>query len=193
MKNKTEELYSKVFNILRNLVLFNSPNEIIIDCEKAAKNAFEKIFTCSIIIHCLTHFSASVHRRLLKYNLNYDYNTCKKFKSLVKMLKSSIFIPTANFSDAINLLLKEFSIFDDFRISGFVKSVLEIFAFNEKDNYLLKNEYSNHNRILNNRPLTTNIAEAYNNAFSKDLNYTKVSLLNFVECLKKGKLSLRKK
>jgi hypothetical protein len=33
--------------------------------------------------------------------------------------------------------------------------------------------------------MTSNVTEAYNNSISKDLNYSKVSLLHFIEILRK--------
>jgi hypothetical protein len=40
--------------------------------------------------------------------------------------------------------------------------------------------------------MTTNHAEAYNNAFSKDLNYTKVSILKFIDVLIKRQSFIEK-
>jgi hypothetical protein len=72
MTGRSEVKYVKAFEYLYNQLRKIEPKEIFINCEIAAKNAFIKVFECSKIIHCLTHFSAAVHRSLINLNLEFE-------------------------------------------------------------------------------------------------------------------------
>lgn len=149
----------------------------------AAKNAFSKIFNNACIHHCLTHYSATIHRLIVKENLLLEYNSNIKLNEAIRSLKSIVFTPIEFVDYEINKLEVLFASFEDFRMSSFFKNYLKRYTHIENEKVKLNKEYENYERIINDLPLTSNIAEAYNNAISKDLNYSKVNLNVFLSIL----------
>lgn len=122
---------------------------------------------------------------MTKANLSYEYNTNIQFRTAILCLKSTVFVPSNSFNDEFYKLVAVFCSFNDNRVSFFVENSRKNYVIGVDGKLFLKREYQHQLRLLKGLPLTSNHAEAYNNAISKDLNYSKVSVCQFVECLRK--------
>jgi hypothetical protein len=70
MTKRTELQYTQAFRIIKEKLLCEFPNEIIIDRERVANGAFNAVFEETRIVNCLTHFSATVYKKNFKIQLN---------------------------------------------------------------------------------------------------------------------------
>lgn len=183
-KDRTESLYLEAFRVIQQYMGSSLPEQILIDCEKAAANAFITVWPNSKVKHCLTHFSATIHRKIMKYNLVYDLQTNMAFKALVQQLKSIVFLPCWRFLACFDYLTNEFANLNNNRVSLFLADFKKNYIANIDGTKVLKEEFSYYDNILMSKPCTTNCAEAYNNAISKDLSYAKVSLYVFINVLR---------
>jgi hypothetical protein len=95
------------------------------------------------------------------------------------MLKSLVFVPNAYFNVALDAIVQEFSLFNNIRISCFIKNFCNRYTENIDNCFELKTEYRNYIRLIEKISLTTNHAETYNNAISTDFNYSKVGIVDF--------------
>jgi hypothetical protein len=144
MSGRSEEDYIEVFIAIKNKCQALHPIEVTIDCEQAAKSAFLKTFERIEIHHCLTHYSASIHRLINKYNLINEYNNNKKIKHAIMMLKSIVFVPNNSIEKEFHQLENHFAMFKDIRVSKFFNEFFKKFFIIEDEKIHLKKEYRNH-------------------------------------------------
>lgn len=185
MKGKSEKEYNDIFRFIYVKLDYYAPHEIIVDCEKAPKNAILTTFKTTSIFHCLTHFSASIYRHIVRNNLSFELGINNQLKKAIMILKTLVFVPDVYLEDEFMKLECLFASFSDLRVSNFFESFKKSFMCPGFRTHILKQEFRHYSRLINALPLTSNHAEAYNNAISRDLNYSKVSLITFVVVLRK--------
>lgn len=120
MKNKTEDSYNEALRVLRSKLDFYVPDEIIVDNEAAAKVAFKKNFPGIKIVGCLTHFSASIYRNLMKFNLAFDYKNNSSFYFTITKLKSLVFVPEEFFEIEFQKIIQIIQSFKNSRMEEFL-------------------------------------------------------------------------
>ena len=120
----------------------------------------------------------------MKFNLLYSYQTNNKFYSSIVKIKSLIFQYRDKFNTEYQKIYENFNVYNDNKIKNLLRYFEKYYTIKTNNECFVKEEYQLHIRLLEKMHMTINVAEAYNNAFSSDLNYTKVSLFPFIECLK---------
>lgn len=108
LTNKTEGTYTRMIQILKELVPDFMPERILLDFEMAAINAFKNEFPTSVVSCCFFHLSQSVIRRVTELGLKVRYETDGNFQMLVKSLSSLAFVPNDDLYEVFEQLAATF-------------------------------------------------------------------------------------
>ncbi|KAG0436613.1 hypothetical protein DMUE_4133, partial [Dictyocoela muelleri] len=182
LPNKTEDIYSKLFKRIADLIDKRGPQYIIMDFEVAPMKAFNIVFKNTKIFNCFFHFSQNLWRQIQKNNLVLEYKNDKKFRLYIKMLLSIAFVKK-------NQLYEYFLRFKNSFIENFKgKSELNILNYFENNfinNHEDKiNDWCCYERILKNIPLTTNICEGFNRSLNSNLKGSHPTLVKLIIILR---------
>lgn len=184
MENRQEILYMDVLTDLKKKIDYHEPNYLIMDHEKAVINAFKTVFSKTTVFFCITHFSNNIFASIKKHSLSNFYSADFKFKELIGMLKSMLFLPDRFINSILTLFEQQFLAFDDISIGLFFNNFKKsYFSYTETAGYDILPEYKCHFRLLNKIPLTTNIAEGYNSILNYSINFKKPSLIEITKRL----------
>lgn len=108
MKNKSSELYKKLFSNFvqncKNLGYILTPNLIICDFELALINSIEIIFPDVLIKGCYFHFTQAIWKHVQQLGLKRSYVSDITFNSWVKMLMSLPYVPVNDIKKASDYL-----------------------------------------------------------------------------------------
>ncbi|KAG0437258.1 hypothetical protein DMUE_3794, partial [Dictyocoela muelleri] len=104
MNEKTERLYTKVFNIIKEKLSEHgidfSPQNIQIDFERAGFNSLQRVFPETSISGCFFHFGQAIWRRVQKLGLVSVYHENINFKNCVQLCSSLALVPMEEIDNA---------------------------------------------------------------------------------------------
>ena len=108
MESRTQNIYEKVFETLKNFGPFN-PKTILTDFEFAALNAFKKSFPNANQRGCFFHFSQCIWRKIQTPEcqlIQEKYKSDGEFALNIKMLAALAFIPIEDVAETFDELLE---------------------------------------------------------------------------------------
>ena len=181
LKNKREDTYRAMFNILRRKIGQAQPSIIKTDYESAAINAISYSFPNARISGCMFHLGQAIMRKLGELHLKSLYQTSNYVKKYVKALSSLTFVRADQVENTFNLLMSS---------AGFPVCLLPVYEYfhhtfisQTAARYPLSIW---HSRNLNDRsiPRTNNAAEGWHNTFKDTFGTSKYSFHLLVQKLK---------
>ena len=108
MKRRRTKDYIRVLNALKSAALhlgFSlNPIQVMIDCELAAKKAFEQIFQQCTVKGCLFHFGQSLFKKFCAIGLKNDYLNIEEVQVWFKSMFCLALIPINNIEQQFELL-----------------------------------------------------------------------------------------
>ena len=163
--NKTEELYTKLFKSIKNILTYNNSVElsvqyIITDNEISLINAIRNIFPNIQRISCFYHYIQNLRKNCSKFKfLNKDY--IEETKIVLKQLAAIPFLYKGNmdiFNMLINNIIEEHSEYADYINKYFIINKKKYFE-DESYNYCLipVDCRTNSNIEIYNRYIKTNL------------------------------------
>jgi hypothetical protein len=111
------------------------PKYIVTDQEKAPINAIQNIFPKTNVYYCLTHYSNSIYKMLMKHTLANKYSSDRKFNQIVNILKSIVFVDPQKIHSLICKIEHEIASYSDFVISNLFQNFLTQFFIYENEEY----------------------------------------------------------
>lgn len=179
--NKIQGMYERAFQILKDQPNFSFPENIILDFELAAYNAFKTIASGSRIYFCLFHFGQCIWRKVQKMGLSKMFISDMEFRLHIKSYLSLAFVPNEHVHDEyFNLKDKGKMKFPEINLNEFWKYFSETFM---TELYPVAS-WSAYFRLFNDIPLTTNTAESFNRVLTSRFDQIHSGLNTFVEKLK---------
>ena len=104
MTNKTQALYEKVFEGIKDMFPQFSPDAFMSDFETGLMNAIQKSFDCLSITGCLFHFDQSLYRRVGKLGLIKEYRINEDFKKWIGLFVALSRLPATEITVYIQKL-----------------------------------------------------------------------------------------
>jgi hypothetical protein len=120
-----------------------------LDGEVSAIKAFVEVFKGCTIVQCLTHFSATIYRHIIKFDLYSEFRNNKSVFNLIRCIKSLVFVPNEYFTVEFEKIKSKIAILSDNRLSNFITNFKKQFVIKSNNMYVLKKEYQQCDRILN--------------------------------------------
>ena len=109
MPNKAEETYLRLFNLIQDLL--NQANLalnacIMVDFERASRNAFQQVFCVQIRIQCCHfHFSQCIWRAVQHHNLAAVYRQHRVVSNCTRSINGMAYLPEAEIQGMCQQLL----------------------------------------------------------------------------------------
>lgn len=94
LQNKTQDTYTKLFNILTTLNANLKPTSVMIDFEMAVINSLEIVFPESEVKGCFFHLSQNIYRKIQENGLQQRYQEDSNFALKLRMIPALAFVPT---------------------------------------------------------------------------------------------------
>jgi hypothetical protein len=180
LKNKEENSYSRLFEIIKRTLLPCGLRYIILDFEKAPINACKILSVNSKVLNCLFHFGQIIWRNIQKHGLTAIYKSDPRFRILIKSLMALSFLPLIKVKEGFQLIKQKIT-------SAYNLNEMNSFLLFFQNNYIDNDSYIKWNateRLIENIPLTTNICEGYNNSINSLLTTSHPSLINLLLILR---------
>lgn len=185
--NKTEELYTKLFKSIKNILTYNNSVElsvqyIITDNEISLINAIRNIFPNIQRISCFYHYIQNLRKNCSKFKfLNKDY--IEETKIVLKQLAAIPFLYKGNmdiFNMLINNIIEEHSEYADYINKYFIINKKKYFE-DESYNYCLipVDCRTNSNIEIYNRYIKTNLGKKKALTWINFINFIKKEALRF--------------
>ena len=102
MSRKTQALYTKVFDKIRNLVPQFAPTCAMADFEEASVSAFQEVFGNVTVSGCWFHYAQALMKRVNKEGLKEAYTRDEDVGSVVHCLMSLPLLPPRAIPDALS-------------------------------------------------------------------------------------------
>ena len=168
LPNKKEDTYIKMLNTFKYL-----PQQVSLDFELAASNAFKKVKKGIVINYCLFHLGQSIYRQVQQLGLTQEYCSSVQFKQRVKMLTCLAFLPVEDVVlgfESLQVLYED---------NVIIQPLIDYF----EDNYIGRekrakravprfpiNTWNCHERTIKGKPRTNNFLEGWHFGFSQFVN-----------------------
>lgn len=184
LNGKSTTHYNKMFDALMPHLIGDQLKYLVVDNEKALQKSFSSYFPEAKIFLCFFHFSQCIYRNVQKCGLIGEYLTKKSLYDGVSMLRALIFVPQEK-------ICSEFEKIEDFfnlKVKKNLKN-LERFISYFKRTHLTSTKgilegLSAIERIKNDIPLTTNIAESFNRTLNSKFNVDHPNICAFLRVLR---------
>ena len=190
LSDKQQATYEKVINQLRLLRPSWNPKSVMVDFEKAAINAFQKVFntpTSQISVSgCFFHLQKSILRKVQDLGLKINYETDSKFAHDVNKIGALAFLLPGDVQQGFDNLYSA--------LPPIVEPLLDYF----EDNYIGRRRpngratprypvelWNMRERTLNDAMRTNNNAEAWHRRFNSVIDCEHPSLWVFIQSIQK--------
>ena len=186
LSDKTEKTYIFLLNTIKNSVCNIIDGIILIDFEKAAMNAFSKVFEQFNLMNCFFHLCQSVQKRIFR-KFKVQYRTDKSFARASRLVAFLAFVPLQSIDDAFEAL--------SVHISSSYPALMDVVHYFEK-NYLglavidgsrtipkYPIEFWNHHSTIMvdpDYPRTSNLVEGFHRGFRSRVNRAKPSVQEYL-------------
>jgi hypothetical protein len=139
------------------------PKNIVIDFEIAAFKALKGIFPDSRIYFCNFHLGQSIYRQLQKRGLAKLYGGNSEFRRYIQVLLALAYEKPVNVHTIFKLWEKQFNVkFSNNETSAYIQYFDNTYIGTRQNSIFNVENWSTYERILQNIPTTTNVAEAWN-------------------------------
>ena len=188
LPNKAEEVYTKVFLKVKELVL-ETPLTVMSDFEKAAINSIQTVFPRATQTGCFFHFCQSLYRKVVDLGLREKYHNDHNFNIAIRSISALAFLPADDVESGYEDILEAWDIPEEF-LNYFELTYMGIVRGRGRNrrqgappfSIALWNVYD---RVQNDINRTNNSVEAFNNAFTKSNNLNHPDIWKLIHCLKK--------
>lgn len=175
LPDKMESTYVTMIEILLNIFGQISLNNLVIDFEKAIRNAFLKTIPSISITHCMFHFGQIIWRKIQNLNLVNLYKNNLNIRFFTKSMMALSFLPCHRIKDAFYKLKNQIMNNKDFN------SLYDLIYYFEHNYININNVFwSCHESVIQKIPLTTNICEGWNRALNSSFTSSHPSLITFI-------------
>lgn len=112
MSHKTEEIYTKVFQFIRDGILpsnncFHTPRKVTMDFEMGLRNAAKNVWPEISVFGCNFHYCQALRRNAKSYDYLFKkIENCRKHKEVLKMLMRASLLPIEMVYDGIDAIKK---------------------------------------------------------------------------------------
>ena len=113
LPDKTEQTYSRMVQILANLLPDANPEKILLDFEVAAHNAFRAVYRNTSISGCFFHLGQRIQRKVSDVGLKRRFESDEEFSMMVRSLSALAFVPPNQVGNVFNQLSEAFPGEDD--------------------------------------------------------------------------------
>nr|CAD2180155.1 unnamed protein product [Meloidogyne enterolobii]CAD2191220.1 unnamed protein product [Meloidogyne enterolobii] len=187
LPDKTEQTYTRLFNLIKELWPLFNPTSISCDFERAIHNSIRTCFPESSIFCCFFHLRQNLRKHISQSNLLNLYNNDPDFALKCKMIIALAFVPENDVINALNLLENDLDDRFEPLISWFVSSYIgRIRGNGTRANPIFPIALWNvHTRTIQNIHRTNNYSEACNRKIKRALGMSHPSLWLFLHSLKK--------
>ena len=186
LPNKTTETYVRLFQKLKELKPDLNPQDVMIDFEKAAMNALERVFPQVHVSGCFYHFSQSVYRKIQSEGLQRMYSTDAEFAIKCRMIAALAFVPQNHVVEAFEELQESSP--DELGpiIDYFEDTYIGRKRRRNRAPPMFRHETWNMNeRAANELPKTNNKVEGWHRKMVSAVNSCHPNFWHFLEVLKK--------
>lgn len=180
-----------MLSALRDLAQTLNPRSITTDFEKAAKNAFKKIFPGAVQNGCLFHLGQCFWRKIQKLpEVAKNYVEKPDYALKVKCLTALAFVPSSAVKEAFDALIS-----DEFYASS---SHMEDMVDYVEENWIggirrgkirtarfAIEEWNCFDRLMNDQARTNNAVEGWHRGFQTQLGATHPIMWKFIETIQK--------
>lgn len=191
MPHKNKEVYTAVFNVLKEREPRLNPSTMMIDFEIGMEKAFKASFPRAKILGCMFHFGQCIWRHVQAAGLQKLYNDDPQFAMCTKKLIALTFIPTVDVVRAYNYLL----ITDKFmRYKIQLAPVLNYYESNwigqlkrNRQRRVAKfpiDVWNCYESVVNDEPRTKNNIEGWHSGFNRRVNSSHVELGKLIDVIK---------
>lgn len=175
LPDKKQNTYVKFLRLIKKHVT-NNPRFVNCDFEKAAINAFKKVFQCEEIHGCFFHLSQAWYRRI--QSKIKEWNKNENFRITYRKLQALAFLPVDDVSDGFKLISKKYPS----ELSDLVSYIEKNYIGNDKPARFPIDMWNLHERVKQNLPRTNNNVEAWHSRIKPDVR-NNLSLAKVVELL----------
>jgi hypothetical protein len=154
--------------------------------EFAAFSATNTVFKNVNVNFCLFHFCQTVFRHIKKEGLVIKYEKDTEFRNYCRLLFALPFEKPEKIQEKFKLIEKKMQMcLNKEQINSFLKYFEDTFIGTPFKNAIFKaNNLSLHNRIVQDLPITTNIAEGWNRGINNSFTYKHPNINDFIKELR---------
>lgn len=182
LKNKTQDTYRSIFNVLTILNGPICPRIVKTDFENASINALNLTFPESAISGCQFHLGQCLQRKMKQLNIYNFYKTDRIIKKYIKSLTALAFVNPNKITDTFNELINSIDFPDTIRI------IYDYFFNNyigQTGNVRYPTNLWNHFQHFSSEiPRTNNAIEGFHNAFNGSFGTSNYNLYLLVMKIK---------
>lgn len=192
LPDKTEMSYTRMLEALKNLRPSLNPKSIMTDFERAAKNAFRKVFPNAEQAGCFFHFGQCLWRKLQgSSNLQQQYKSDPDFQLKIKMFSALAFVPPPDVQDTFDIIVNDPFYSSSQSIEEFVDYFEDTWIGRRRRGGRRRvpmfetNEWNCYQRVLEDVSKTNNSVEGWHRAFSVMLGADHPTIWRLIEALQK--------
>ena len=104
MRNKTNDVYTRMLTAVKNLIPAADPKKILVDFERAAITAFETAYPVAMVTGCYFHLTQCVICKVNEIGMKTAYENDDAIRGSVRCLSALAFVPIADVADAFDIL-----------------------------------------------------------------------------------------
>lgn len=192
MANKTQTSYVRALTALKNLNSQLAPVSIMTDFEKAAMNAFRKVFPQATQRGCFFHMSQCIWRKIQGCGLQSRYINDSKFALHVRQLAALAFVPEEDVLRSFEELIQSEYFIENYDDLQEVIDYFEDTWIGRLQNNLTRRHplfpikiWNCHSASKQGLPKTNNSVEGWHRGFSTLLGVSHPTLWKFIDDLKR--------
>ena len=188
MTSKKQDEYVKVFHHLVKISNI-SPENIIIDFERALMNSLKEVFTFSKISGCNFHFGQMIWRNIQINGLTGLYKENSNIRKILRMILSLPFFPINEVNTTFNEIQNLNSeTIENINLQNFLAYFKKTFISETNQDEEQTSSYrisfwSCFDRVLNEIPRTTNVLEAWHRSLNQNFNIAHPNIVQFIKIL----------
>ncbi|XP_073417134.1 uncharacterized protein [Dendrobates tinctorius] len=187
LTDKSRSTYQRLLQELKNLQPGLQPDNLMLDCELAAIQAFESEFPNLVKTGCFFHLSQSVWRKVQNEGLKMQYQGDHEFARWIRMIPALAFLPPQNVVQSFEELVED---------PDFPQEAILIASYFE-DSYIGRMNrrgrqaplfpvqfWNVYERTLNDQQRTNNDVEGWHRSFRETCGTHFQNIYRFINCLK---------
>lgn len=182
LKNKLEDNYVRVFEILRELKPTLNPQSVLSDYEKGIQNAVARVFINTEIVGCLFHLGQSLWRKVQDLQLAQNYINSENIRVNIKMLLALSFVPPRNvvsaFEDLVEICPDELNELVDYWEDNYIGRQRR--NRRSEPRFLIQ-IWNMYDRVVDGLPRTNNSVEGWHHAFQKTVDCHHPSIFKLID------------
>lgn len=198
LQHKDQVTYEELFQVLLNHGA--EPNTVIIDFERASRQAITSVFGPEVVIRCcFYHLTQSTWRKIQGLGLSTLYKENEEFRHFCAQLDGLAFLPLEEVKEGMDHLQdiasEDAAPLVDYFNQTYVSGVYRIRNNTNSDTIKMRHvppafppaTWNMHEATLEGDPRTNNISEGFNNKLAHLVGTQHPSVWRLIECLRSEK------